>query len=368
MSRLTFQVVGDSRDNNFDFLRFLMASMVIYAHSFAVLYNGTLKGNDPLNRLTKWQVGYGGLAVQCFFLMSGYLVTRSWFYSSGWRDYARKRILRILPGLIATLLFCVFVIGPLASSLSTPAYFTNLKTYRFLGILFFVHIKANDRLPGVFTQNPMPGSVNGPLWSIRYEAICYVLVAVLGLLGTYRKPARVIALCAVCFAVSVLNRIGVFHMGEFDQFPNLATYFLLGALCYLFRERVPYSHGLFALSVLALVVSASFGLLPYVQPLFAAYALFYVAFSRGLRLLHFARFGDLSYGVYIYGLPIQQILIEYFPGAFTANTHFLASLLVTCGCAALSWHYIELPFLRLKRKPQAPSREIMRDSEPVTVQ
>lgn len=363
MTRLTFREVGESRRNNFDFLRFLMASLVVYAHSFAIVNNGTMMGNDPLARLTWWQEAYGGLAVKCFFMISGFLITRSWLYSHGMGDYMKKRALRIIPALAASLLFCVFVIGPLAAH-NLGAYFKDFRTYRFLGIMFAPRMEAWDRLPGVFHNNPLPGEVNGPLWTIRYEILCYLMVAGLGILGAYRKRGVVLGLWAMAVIVHLLGDdvSKTIHLGLARNLVMLVMYFYSGMVIYLYRERIPYSGWLFGGGVATIITTACFMKLPYVMPFLAPYVLFYIAFNPQLRLQSFAKHGDLSYGIYVYAFPIQQLLVAWFPGEFGPNTHGLISLALAGVCAALSWKYVESPFLRLK------ARAVVRERAPVPEQ
>lgn len=366
MARQTFGDVGESRQNNFDFLRCLMASLVVYAHSFALVNGKSLMGNDPLARLTKWQEAYGGLAVKCFFMISGYLITRSWLYSKGPRDYFNKRALRIIPALAASLVFCVFIIGPLATH-HLSEYFKDYRTYRFLGIMFAPRMEPWDRLPGVFTTNPLPGEVNGPLWTIRYEILCYIMVAALGILGIYKNRRIVLGLGLMALTMHMLGDdvFDIIHLGLARNLMMLVTFFYAGMVVYLYRDRIPYSPWLFCAAVAAIVISATFGKLPYIMPVVYPYVLFYIAFSRRLGLQNFAKHGDLSYGIYVYAFPIQQLLVTWFPGELTVHLHVFASLSLAAICAALSWRYIEYPFLQLK-KPHAAVREPAVQREPVS--
>jgi peptidoglycan/LPS O-acetylase OafA/YrhL len=351
MAKFTFAQLGDGRDNNFDFLRFFMAASVVYGHSFAM----SIASSDPLDILTAWQVGFGSLAVQSFFFMSGYLVTRSWQYSKSWQDFAKKRALRIFPALIVVLLFCVFVIGPLAAT-DTRAYFTNPKTYRYLGLMLAPDIDAYDNLPGVFAENPLPHSVNGSLWTIRYELACYVFVALLGMVGFYRKRKWVVGLAVAVFLVhmfSSLQGIPLLHLGKLSTLFFLFDYFMAGMLMYLYRDRIPYSGWLFAFCVVVLIVSGMLNKLTWTMPFFGGYVLLYIAFSRHVPLQKFARHGDFSYGLYLYACPVQQLLVSYFPGQLSPHGLFFSAMLITLTCAALSWQLIEKPCLELKSRSLA---------------
>jgi peptidoglycan/LPS O-acetylase OafA/YrhL len=94
-----------------------------------------------------------------------------------------------------------------------------------------------------------------------------------------------------------------------------------------------------ALIGLALSIPARLFLVAF--PLFGGYLVIYLALNRRLPVLRAARFGDLSYGLYIYGWPVEQCVV-YFSGA-TAPwwVVFLTAAPVTAAVAFLSWHLVE---------------------------
>jgi peptidoglycan/LPS O-acetylase OafA/YrhL len=345
--------LSDGRYNNFDFMRFLLALSVIFSHSFAFLYNPTWYGFDPLLHLTNGQAGFGGSAVDGFFLISGFLVTQSWANTRDLGAFVAKRALRIVPALAVVLAFCTFVVGPLAVQ-DIGSYFHNPGTYRFLALMFAKRIDVSDVLPGVFVHNPEPRDVDGSLWTIRYELGCYGIVAAFGLLGLYKRPASVVGLAIVSFVLKALHIFGIHSFGLFDNLFHLLTYFSVGMLFYLYRARIAHSPVLLIGSILVLVLSAFVKLLPLTMPIFFGYLIFYVAFSNKIRLQRFAKHGDISYGMYLYACPIQQLLVFYLPRSFNAGTLFLTATLLTALCAALSWRFVEEPALRLKPRRRLP--------------
>ena len=91
--------------------------------------------------------------------------------------------------------------------------------------------------------------------------------------------------------------------------------FLAGSSLYLWRDHVPMGRG-FLFAALACLALASFN-----KPaFFVAYLLLlaplvlHLAYIPKGRILAFNRWGDFSYGVYIYAFPIQQTLAFLFPG------------------------------------------------------
>lgn len=350
-----FSDVSEGRNNNFDFLRFFLASWVILGHSFYFLYNYGAFRLEPVMRLTHVQFSLGGGAVKGFFLISGFLITRSWVYSKGAVDYGIKRVLRIVPALVVVLLFTIFVIGPIATT-DRGSYFHNTETYRYFGFLLTKSLHKTDILPGVFTHNPNGPSVNGSLWTVRCEGLCYIMVAVLGSLGLYRN--RSFILTAALISSIYVSCKEFHHAATFDNLDSLfgpiqvTSYFLVGMAFYFYRDRISYSTNMLIAVLAVTIATTATNTLLFVLPFVYAYLLFYAAFNPNIRLQHFAKHGDLSYGIYLYAFPIQQLLVQMFRPYFNAYTLTLTAFLLTAACAGLSWHFVEHPFLMMKPKPK----------------
>jgi peptidoglycan/LPS O-acetylase OafA/YrhL len=351
MREATLGSLFQDRSNNFDFLRALLAVLVIFSHSYALLDSSSIR--DPLYLATHRQMGFSYIAVNLFFVISGFLITASWMRSRSTGDYLLKRALRIYPAFAVMSLFCLLVIGPLSvddarsylRSLSVSQYFTRLLRFR-----------LPDQA-GVFANLPEAGMVNGSTWTILYEFICYILVLALGILGVLSRRALVVGLFAAAFSSYIWQEYrglpllsgggGLGGLLLSPAYPRFLTYFLSGAVFYLYRDVIPHSRWAFALASVATLVSFAGGL-TLTLPIFGSYLLLHTAFNRSLKLQGFARRGDLSYGLYLYAFPVQQILIQYYgehlgPLSLTIAATALATIL-----AALSWHLVEAPFLRLK--------------------
>ena len=351
MFKLKFSAVSEGRDNNFDFLRFLFAALVIFSHSYGflpTLHGTVVDGEDPLGHLSKGQIAFGGFCVDCFFLLSGFLVTKSWISSRSLGDFAKKRVLRIFPGLCVVLIFCTFVIGPLCTT-ELASYFHQKLTYAYLFFMLRGSLHVADHLPGVFIHNPWPVRVNGSLWTIRYELICYALVALFGCLRVYRHPLIVLALGALLLSLN-WGRLDFLHSSQaLADFLQTFSYFVLGMVMCLYRDRIPYSRALLVVSLASLLVFDLIGELRLVLPVATAYTVFYIAFWKRLPLQKFARPGDFSYGLYLYAFPIQQTLVYFYAPHLGPVTLTLAAFLITLALAVLSWNFVEKPCLRLKR-------------------
>lgn len=153
-----------SRDNNINFLRFIAASLVIWFHmaSLLAIPEPYIMGQ-----------GLGPIAVNIFFVLSGYLIAKSWTRSSSFGSYLIRRIACIFPGLAVVILLSVFVMGPIVTSLPLGDYFADAGTWKYLSLIVLAPI--SNVLPGVFDANPLPYAVNGSLWTLRYEFLAYCL-------------------------------------------------------------------------------------------------------------------------------------------------------------------------------------------------
>jgi len=323
---------------------------------------------EPLSRATHMKMNLGSLAVACFFAISGFLITHSRLRSSSTADYMKKRVLRIYPGWVVALLFCVLAVAPLLRPRHGLALH-DLGTYGFLSQLFLRNMGVLRPLPGV-------GLPDGSTWTIPFEILCYGLVAALGILGLFRQRILVLALAfALLLYVNWPARtlgptfgptvpgLHLPYFGQLQCLPLFVVYFLSGMLFFLFRDRIPHAPRLLAMSlVLVALTLFRLPLAPLffiILPTFGFYVLFYLAFLPLGNLYAFAEHGDLSYGVYLYAYPIQRVLIsEQFRGYHLSPlTLFLAAWVLACGVAALSWRFVERPFLKLKPRSALPPTE-----------
>ena len=326
------------RHNNFDLLRLVAALSVIFSHAFLLAENS--QDHDPLMLLTGGQAILGLAGVFVFFTISGYLITQSFETTASPLIFLAKRALRIFPGLILCLLVCVFVIGPLITKLPLPEYFSRRETFLFLLRNAVLDVEYN-RLPGVeFWPHNMGGIVNGPLWSLPCEALLYLMVFVLGLCRLLTLP--------VCALLLAIGTAAVWLDTAGDTFGSalwLLGFFAAGMCCYRLRgafgawKLVDGRWALLALALLALSIPARLFLVAF--PLCGGYLTIYLALNNKLPNLRAARFGDLSYGLYIYGWPLEQCVIYFSGGTAPWWQVFLISVAVAVPTAFLSWHLVE---------------------------
>ncbi len=343
----TFRALEANRSNNFDALRVLFALLVIVSHSYPLLLGSN--DREPLMRASGSQMTLGEVAVDGFFLISGYLITASWQRSRNAMDYLRRRVLRIYPGFLVAVAFCSFVAGPLIVP-NASLYWQN---FQFKNWLFPAFNLEGAYSPGIET--------NGSLWSIRYEFLCYVAVAALGLAGLLKWPAILLGITLGCTFLQALQTYRHFQMPGSrlswlwcypDFWPRLAACYLAGALFHLWGDRIVQSRRLAMLSAVGLMLAAavpSAKLLPLLFPYLAGYLTFWLAYAPLGSIKDIARRGDLTYGLYLYAFPIQLLLIKRFGEHLSPLGLAAVATLVTGLFAAVSWHLVEKPCLRWKR-------------------
>ncbi len=344
----------DSRQNNFDFLRLALAVLVIYSHAYPLGLGS--EASEPFVRATHGQATGGGIAVDGFFIMSGFLICASAQRSRGVLSFLKKRVTRIYPGFLVAALFTAFVVMPLASARFVyPAVLPRASDFllQTLRLMEFTYTQA-------FARNPYPGVLNGSIWSVSYEFWCYLGVALLTLAGALRRPGVVAVLFALSWALGIAFRVEGWVMGGKALgvvvgvphfWARLLPLYLSGMVFYLYRERIPLSSRLAALSTAALAAACFIRAgLAIAIPLAGAYLLFWISFSPAIRLHRAGEFGDFSYGTYLYAFPVEQLLMRQFGSTVPPLLLFAVATPLVLLLAALSWYGVERPFLRPGRQ------------------
>jgi peptidoglycan/LPS O-acetylase OafA/YrhL len=351
---------ADHRSNNFDFLRLFAAVAVLYSHCFPL--SGTRYSHDPLDLLTKGQISFGKFGVMIFFLISGFLITQSYDHSQNLIKYFKARFLRIFPGLFVVLVISVFVLAPCVITIPRSQYFHDPTTYSYLKNIFLYPIQWN--LPGIFQSNAYKGSVNGSLWTIPFEFLCYILVAILGVFNLHKSKS--VAAGLVLFALLTDINFDQITGGLDPHFGRLSLReiihasfpFICGMLYFSFRENIVYKPTYAAIAILSLFFAGTFGGLYFVGCLAGGYLLFYIAF-HGPKVTHnFGKMGDFSYGFYLYAFPIQQLVIHLNGGTMAPYKILMLSVPVTFLFSIASWHAVEKRAQGLKKVQLLPSLKV----------
>jgi peptidoglycan/LPS O-acetylase OafA/YrhL len=334
-------------DNRFDILRLFAAWLVLFSHCYPL---GGRGDSEPLASTLGIDT-LGGVGVAIFFVLSGYLVTLSLERSPNLFEFARRRALRIYPALVTVCLLCVVLLGPWMTTWPWTAYWQHPLTWDFMwtASAWDIHYP----LPGVFYDNPQPIAVNGALWSLPYELTCYGMLALASLLpGPLRLKTP---LLTVGLVVVLLARPADPSTGPFDLFLGMDHYhgklgllFALGAVFACWRTHIrPMAWPALTLLTIALLLPhGAWQLLLYVLGV-GTLTLWLALHARWLPRVP-ARMGDWSYGAYLYGFPVQQVLAHFKLHEASFISFVLASTVVTFALAGLSWHLVEKQALRWK--------------------
>nr|BFD91768.1 acyltransferase [Kitasatospora sp. Xyl93] len=369
------------RVNSFGAIRTTLAVAVVYSHAYPLGFGRPA----PLSHFSGGQIDLGRLAVVGFFALSGFMITGSALRSTAGR-YSWHRALRILPGLWASLLVCVLLVAP-ALYYRTHDSLTGYWSHphgplNYLAGAWNASLSTGFDISNVIDDGMRAGTnhdpgINGSLWSLDYEMLCYVMMGLLAAGGVLLRARKTVPLLALVGWILIFedwrttpgfvnnpHSMGFYlHVPVFGQvytqyFVYLSFVFLLGATVQLYKERIPINAGLALLSVVVLVASMRYGgLFAFGYPAFA-YLLFWLA----VRLPGpFQRIGvkrDFSYGIYVYGFTVEQAVAALGGNAYGMKVYLLLSLAGTVVLAALSWYLVEKPALKAKDWTPRPVRAL----------
>jgi peptidoglycan/LPS O-acetylase OafA/YrhL len=340
-------------ENAFGFLRLLFASLVIASHIPEVVDGDSHR--EILHRLTG-NMTLGSFAVWGFFVISGYLITGSMLNTGSVRSYLVRRIARIYPAFIAVSLVCLLVVMPLSGGDWLGGFNRGLIT-GITRMALLARPVADHPFAGQNYSDYASG-LNGALWTIQYEFACYILVLLLFGLGLFSRrlliPALSVALITVAtFADHMLpswfSRSYLFPASP-SQLLILPGIFLAGATFYLFRSSIQFTRVKTFLSLLGLMVCiCSPYTAPYGYAVFGSYLIFAAAKAgAGTWVGEINNRNDISYGVYLYAWPAEQLLIKYM-GSASLIALGLLTWLIASVAGWLSWKLVERPVLELIR-------------------
>lgn len=337
------------RENNFDAVRLLAAAVVIFghAHPLAATASPSLLDNSVQ-----------ALAVKIFFVISGYLIYTSWSLDSNLIRYLQKRALRIFPALMIICLFTIFVIGPTFTILPFSQYFLTAHTYSYLQNIFLYPIYD---LPGVFGKNAYPIAVNGSLWSLPVEFAMYLILPIAYCIDRQLKTRKCFLITTIVVCMFSLRFVRmeppyphpVAYGTDLISALDVCPYFLLGALYrHMDWERLlDPVFALFLVAGIALIQPPGHIAQEAILYIILPYSVLALAQSTQRILRQAGRYGDFSYGLYLYGFLVQQSVNSITQNQLSAIQNALVSLPIALFLAVLSWYLVEKPML--SRKPKA---------------
>jgi peptidoglycan/LPS O-acetylase OafA/YrhL len=331
----------DRTTNNFGALRLLFAVLVILAHAPEMI-----DGDRSRELLTRvfGTLSLGEVAVDGFFLVSGYLITASYRAKRSFRDFVLRRARRIYPAFVVASLLCIAVVAPLAGG--DLAAVSPLQTLLRLSLLLMPVV------PGAFADLPYP-LLNGAMWTIPCEFGCYLLLGLVGTARAFRRRGRYLALLAGLGALLALRGLCLpvgqpgDALGSLSEMIRLTFVFACGGAFRLFADRIAYTRrGAAVAAGLLLPLMFSRALAEPAFAILGGYLIFWYAFAVRPNVLSRATAQvDPSYGLYLYAWPLQSLLIARVPGISPWTVAVLA-LAGAIPLGILSWYLVERPMLR----------------------
>lgn len=339
----------DPRENSIGLLRFALAALVLISHSWPI---GGF-GRDPLEAWIGRRMTLGQLAVDAFFVISGFLIAASVTHASSTGRYLWHRFLRIFPGFWVCLFATAFAMAPLFWIVSQGTYHGFLSPrdaspWHYVERNFLLVIRQ-ENIGGLFRSSPYPHGINGSLWTLAYEFCCYLGLAVIGLTGLRARGG----LFAVATTVVLMILVGTSAIPRtwgvggvsLRQVAVFGVPFALGSCAWFMADRIPMSRFLAAIGGVVYLASLPLGLFEHVGLIGLTYVILWLACVLPLR--GFDRRRDVSYGVYLYAFPVEQGVTLM--GVRDHPLHVATAFAITVPLAMLSYRLVERPALRMKK-------------------
>ena len=317
---------ASGRDNNFNLLRILAALGVLVSHAYPIsLGFGT---PEPLSALLG-DVTLGTVSVMIFFSISGFFITRSFAGRTSVARFLQARCLRLFPALVVVLITTLLISGVWLTTAAPVVFWAAAPDY-FLRNLSLFSLRYD--LPGVFLANPYGPPINGSLWTLNYEVLCYIGVVLAGLTGLLVRPWL--------FAIALMGFAAVYGVNMFHPLhPRIGSLlmlglpFAIGMSFWVWRRAIPLSVPLVVVLLGIAYLARQTAIIEPVLAVALSYSVFVIGYARSPVLAAYNRIGDYSYGTYVYAFPIQQTLASF--GIVAPLANMALALPVTLICAVL---------------------------------
>lgn len=349
--------IYDRENNYFDDLRFILATLVVYYHSYEL---ASEQKHDLITGMVLGQSSLGEIAVYAFFTISGFFMIQSLENSKNILKYFRNRLYRIIPAFWFSLIFFSLLIIPI---------FSKVSLYGQDGVIAFI-LKAGSfhifdyswTIRNAFPNNTFVDNINGSMWTLKHELAAYIMLPIFYILSYKRRWGMLMFTC-ILFILSLLSDFGIFLFNlpvgqvwvlsenEYTYFIRFLCYFMIGSCLYLYKDKILLGSSRldlrwFLFLTVLLILSFYGGKGKYILFLWIPYV--FILVGCFLKYKFFSKFGDYSYGMYIYSFPIQQLVLLK-DSSISALGLFFISMLFTLLVSIISYHFLERPILNLKK-------------------
>ena len=340
--------MGTHQHNNyFTPLRLLMAFCVAFEHIFY------FSAGEPDSPFELGHTSMAYLAVNAFFIISGFLITKSAERSGSVLTFARSRVLRIIPALAVVSVIIALIVAPLLGGLPAATYYSTASVWA--GIIEIItFVDPYPAWPGFEGSTAVfAGDFTGPIWTLRFEALAYVMTGGLLLVGLHREKLVTLVLTLGATALFILDlQTGMLTemSGTLGSLARFMSCYLYGVCAYQFASYLKLNWIITAAGLIGGAALLAFGIAHGEILLNIALAplIFGLAYSKAKLPKWLTPQTDYSYGLYIFHWPIYQVLINVFPSAPLFPLLLFAGLPLAFIAAGLSWKLIEKPALKRK--------------------
>jgi len=311
------------KNYNISFIKFIMAILVMFSHSFPITMG---KGNnDILYNFSNGSLDFGKLSVCIFLFFSGYFITKSLNNNSKFKDFFKKRVFRIFPSLFVVLLITVLIVGPLTTTLNIKDYFFNLSWIKYF--IKNMLLITTHTIDGVLQNNIYNESINGSLWTLPVEFLCYIFSFIAFKMSLCNKDK--LKYTFPIFIIGYLLFNTIFNISIINTLLPLVSFFYIGMITYTYKDKIKYN-GLFTIiCLITLFLSLYFGFYKYICILVIPYIVLYLSFGiKNIKIFKHKIF-NLSYEIYLLGFLVQQIICYLFDGKMNSYLNFGISVIVT---------------------------------------
>ena len=323
----------------FDGLRLFLSLAIVLFHCWEVSYGNT----DAMDNVIAYPLSLCILPV--FFGLSGFLVTGSAIRTNSIKVFFVFRVLRLIPALVTEVTLAALILGPLLTSLALVSYFSDWHFYDYFGNIIG---RIRFVLPGVFEHNPHASIVNINLWTLRPEFFCYLIM--LGMLYFELISRRTLIVFTAMLTLTIPFAVSFGWLPPYYGH-TLVYSFVVGALAFAYRHQIVLDYRLFATALVLSILNIKYQYAPFLHlsALTLTYCMVYLGMQRFPAPWPLNK-GDYSYGIYLYGFPIQQALVQVFPGLRHFWLLFAVATPIIVVFAALSWHLVEKRALGLRKQ------------------
>lgn len=324
------------RSNNLSLIRFISAIFVIVCHAYPLSQGKNFV--DPLLEISNGTISFGSMAVAVFFISSGLLITKSIEKYNKAHIYFRARIIRIIPPLAFTTIISVIILGVFFSKLNIYDFFVSTATYKYLLNMILIPIHS---LPGVFTSNVYGGVVNGALWTLPVEFMCYILLFFTYKLGLIKNKYFKYTVFPIIIIFVMMNLVKNQFIMVLISYTQPVFMFYMGVLFYVYSDRISLNLKYFLLSVIGFIITVVIGYAWSGLLFFFPYIIIYLSF--GINQIHdFANnLGLISYGIYLCAFPIQQIVVAMQGGSMNPITNLIISTPIAIIVGIIIYYFSE---------------------------